>query len=156
MENRWSSSGNIPRIHNIWPPRKIQEFMKERKCDPEQFKKQDHLHVNVQRHCMGRKRNWRKMYTKLRIMPADFLAVIGHSRDLDQKRSGTELTLTNLMVFGTKLPKTWWLNSQKPFIHCSVLLSARERGEVRSKRGRSEQNVELILRTVMSANQLNI
>ena len=29
---------NIPRIHNIWPPRtENQEFMKKRQCDPEQF-----------------------------------------------------------------------------------------------------------------------
>ena len=46
------------------------------------------------------------MLTKLRIFLADFFAVIGHSWDLDQKRNGTELTLTNLMEFGTKLLKT--------------------------------------------------
>ena len=66
------------------------------------------------------KRNVKVMLTKLRIMLADFVAVIGHSWDLDQKRSGTELTLTNLMVFGIQL-LTWCLNSQKAFIQCSVL-----------------------------------
>ena len=55
------------------------------------------------------------------------------------------------------------MNSQKPFIHCSVL-SALERRELRSKEGSkktfhfngSEQNVDLIMRTLMSANQLSV
>ena len=49
------------------------------------FQRQDHLHVNVQRHCMVRRRN---------------IAVVGHSWDLDQKRNGTELTLINLTESG--------------------------------------------------------
>ena len=50
-------------------------------------------------------RSVKVMLMKLRIMLADFLAVIGHSWDLDQK-SGPELSLTNLTVFGTQLLKT--------------------------------------------------
>ena len=51
-------------------------------------------------------KNIKVMVMKLRIIFAGFLAVIGHSWDLDQKRSGPELTLTNLMVIGTQLLKT--------------------------------------------------
>ena len=51
-------------------------------------------------------RNVKIILVKLRIMLADFLAVIGHSWDLDQKRNGTELTLINLMEFELKLLKT--------------------------------------------------
>ena len=81
-----------------------------------------------------------------------FLAVIGHLWDLDQKRSDTELILISLMEFGTKL------------LHCSVLpvplkeenYEAKEGGKKTFHFNGSEQNVELILRTVMSANQLSI
>ena len=53
-----------------------------------------------------KKRNVKAMLTKLRVMLADFLAVIGQSWDLGQKRNDTEHTLTNLMVFGIQLLKT--------------------------------------------------
>ena len=39
-------------------------------------------------------------------MLSDFLAVIGHSWELDQKRNDTELILISLMEFGTKLLKS--------------------------------------------------
>ena len=48
-------------------------------------------------------RNVKVILTKLRIMLADVLAVIGHSWDLDQKRNGAELVLMSQMEFGTKL-----------------------------------------------------
>ena len=67
------------------------------------------------------KRNVKIILVKWRTMLADFLAVIGHSWDLDQKRNGTELTLINLMEFELKLLKTRCLNSQKQFIQYSVL-----------------------------------
>ena len=76
---------NIPRIHNIWPLEHVQKFMKDRQCDPEQF---DGRIVII---------------VKLPIVLADFLAVVGHSWDLDQKRNGAELVLMNLMEFGTKV-----------------------------------------------------
>ena len=47
------------------------------------------------------KRNVKVMLTKLHIMLADFHAVIGHSSDMDQKRSGIELILTSVMELGT-------------------------------------------------------
>ena len=39
----------------------------------------------------------------LRIMLADFIAVVGCSWDLDQKRNGTERALINLTESGTEL-----------------------------------------------------
>ena len=50
-------------------------------------------------------RNVKVFLVKLRIMFAEFFAVIGHSWDLDQKRNGTEHTLINL-EFVIKLLKT--------------------------------------------------
>ena len=69
------------------------------------------------------------------------------------------------MEHGTKLLKTWCLNSQKPFIQCSVLpVSLKEENYEAKRRGRrlsvhcngSEKNVELILRMIISANQLGV
>ena len=73
---------------------KIQEFMKEQKCEPEQFKGRI-IFVSMFNDIV-----W------VRNMFADFFAVTGHSWDLDQKRSGTELILISLMEFGTNLPQT--------------------------------------------------
>ena len=75
----------------------IQEFMKEQKCDPEQLRAgPSSCHCSTTLH--GEKKDMKEkvkvMLTKLRIMLADFLAVIGDSWDLDQKRSGTELCQT--------------------------------------------------------------
>ena len=75
------------------------------------------------------------MLAKLRTMLSDFLSVIGHFCELDQKRSGTELTLTNLMVFGIQLLKTWCLNSQEPFIQCSVLPVPLKESNYQAKEG---------------------
>ena len=51
-------------------------------------------------------RNVKIILVRLRLMLADFLAVIGLSWDLDQNRHGTELTLMDLMESGLKLLKT--------------------------------------------------
>ena len=67
------------------------------------------------------KRNVKVMLTKLRILLADFRAVIGHSWDLAQERNDTELILISLMELATELLRKWWLNSQKPPIRFSVL-----------------------------------
>ena len=72
----------------------IQEFMKEQKCEPEQFKGRI-IFVSMFNDIVS-----------VRNMLADFFAVTGHSWDLDQKRSGTELILRNLLEFGTDLPRT--------------------------------------------------
>ena len=77
-------------------------------------RRQEHLHVNVQVwRVKAIQRVVKVMLTKLRTRLADFLAVIGDSWDLDQKRNGEELTLMSLMVFGIKLLETWCMNSQK-------------------------------------------
>ena len=95
-------------------------------------------------------------------MHADFRAVVGHSWDLDQKRNGMEPILTNWMDNGTTLLKAW----------CSTLLRAgilyfvpsmplkqviwEAKGKKSIHCNGSEENIELILRTIISANQLSI
>ena len=159
---------NIPRIYNIWLLKQIQEFMKEQQCDPRAVQRQDHLYVNVQRHCIGRTRNMKinvkVMLTKLQITPAKFPR--GHGPFLgpgsEKKWYGTysdkpdgicDKTAEKIMIDFSE--------TAHPIFRA---FGALERGELRSKGGSKktihfisrEQNVELILRTVMSANQLSI
>ena len=103
------------------------------------------------------------IHRQLRNMLANSLAVIGLSWCLDQKRNGPEPTPTNQTDIRTKLQGTWWWISQIPvtryFGHPAPL-----RGELRSKKhGKksmhfdgSDENIELLLRTVISANQLSV
>ena len=53
----------------------------------------------------GNSKNVKIINERLRFMLEDFLAVNGHSWDLDQKRNGTEPILINQMENGTKLLK---------------------------------------------------
>ena len=78
----------------VWPPRTnnsvIQSSSKARSSSC-----QSSTTLNGENKKM--KRNVKILLTKLRIMLSDFLAAIGHSWDLDQKRNGTELILISLM-----------------------------------------------------------
>ena len=94
---------------------------------------------------------WRNVIlTQLRIMLADFLAVIDHSWDLDHDRNGTELVVISLMEFGTKLLTEMMIEFSETAHPIFRASSALERGELRSKEGSkmtihfngSEQNVE--------------
>ena len=100
---------NIPRIHNIWPPRREnQEFMKNDSVIQSSAKARSSSCQCSTTLFGEKKKMWRNVkviLAQLRIMLADFLAVIDHSWDLDHKRNGTELVLLSLMEFGTKLPK---------------------------------------------------
>ena len=97
-------------------------------------------------------------------MIANFHAVIGHSWDLVQKRNGTELTLINLKESGIKTAENMMLEFAETIHPMFRASSALERSESRSKGGSkktnhfngSEQNVELIPRTIISANELNV
>ena len=53
------------------------------------LQRQDHLHVNVQRHCMGCTKKWRINWNstkELKNTLKDFLTIIGISLDLVQKK----------------------------------------------------------------------
>ena len=89
----------------------------------------------------------------------------GHclSWGLDQKKSGTEPVLTTEMEPGIEWQNKRWqfFRSDHPIFRAS---SAFERGELRSKGGRkksihfngSTETIELLIRTVIAANQLSI
>ena len=97
-------------------------------------------------------------------MLADSRSDVGHFGSLDQRRNGTELTLTKPDGDWDKTAEQMMLNfaeSSHPIFRAT---SALERGELRSKeKGKksihfngSEENIELILRTVISVNQLSV
>ena len=84
------------------------------------------------------------IHLQLRTMLSDFLAVIGHSWDLDQKRNGTELILTNQMVIGTELLNEWcstFAESSHPIFRAT---SALERGDLRSKGGARRLSISTV------------
>ena len=105
--------------------------------------RQDHIHVNVQWHWMGQKKEQEKevntIYRRLRILLADFLALIGLSQGLDLKRSGTELAITNQMDLGTELQGKWCWISQNTIIQCSVVQCLRD-GRFKKQRKWKEVN----------------
>ena len=114
----------------------------------------------------GEKKEIRKIVFKiplqLRNTLADSLAVVGLSWDLDQKRNGMGPLLINQTEIGTEMMMLQLhTETGHPTFRAS---SAFERGELRSKgHGKksvhfngSEENIELLLRTVVSASQLSV
>ena len=100
----------------------------------------------------------------LQHMPTSSLTDVSHFWDLVVRKSGTELMPANQMVNGTKTAEVMmfiFAESGHPVFRAT---SALERGELKSKGGGkksirfngSEETVELILRTVISVNQLRI
>ena len=92
---------------------------------------------------------------------ASFVAVVGHSWDLDRKRNGTRPVLINQ----TELQKLWCSNYiQNPRHPIFRASSAFERGDLESKEhgkkstqfNDNERNIELRLRTEISVNPLSI
>ena len=117
---------------------------------------------------MGEKKETQKtvnlIHVRLRIKLADFRAVNSDSWDLDQKRKwyGT---------YSDKPDGKWDETAEQKMLNFSEAghptfraTSALERAELKSKGGGkktihfnfSEENIELILRTIISANQLTI
>ena len=78
--------------------------------------RQDHLHVNVQRHWMESKRKQRKMWIQFTDRLVNSRAVIGLSWSLDQKRNDAESTPINQTDPGTEWQRIWWWISQDPVI----------------------------------------
>ena len=97
--NRWYTDGvqveNIPKNHIVGPPREDSSSNDRLTVRTWRLHRQDHLHVNVQRHWVGSNTKKKTIHWQLQIMLANSLAVIGLSWCLYQKRSGAELTLAN-------------------------------------------------------------
>ena len=87
----------------------------------------------------------------------DFHQDVGHSSDLDQKRSDILLTLTDQEENGIESLNWWWSSSEKadtqfsePRVHCPEECS-------KAKKVENYQNtIETVLHTVISVNQLSI
>ena len=155
---------NVPRIHDVGHPRRDSEIYG--RCSVWTWAVQRKTSSSCQ--CAttlnGEQKETQKdvntIHRQLRIMLADSLAVIGLYWGLDQKKSGTELTLTDLTDHGINLQRIWWQISQDPVIQYFVP-PVHLRGELRSKEeskksmhfNGSDENIELLLRTVISANQ---
>ena len=104
-------------------------------------------------------------HRQLRNMLVNSRAVIGLSWSMDQKRNGMEPTPTNPTDPGTEWQKKWWQLSLDPVIrHFVPSVALWERRIMRQRREKevyrhfngSDENIELLLRTVISANQLSV
>ena len=100
---------------------------------------------------------------QVRIVLADFRAVVRHSRDLDQKRNRTELPLINQWRLGLDC----WTNDAQLCRKTSSYISCHLRPGKRriKKHGKGKEvyplqrkwkNIELIFRTIISANQPSV
>ena len=97
----------FPGITTLGLLEKIQSLMRDLQCEPEHFK--DRIFMSMYNDIAWREKKETKkiattIHRQLRIMLANFLAVIGLSWSLDKKKSCTELTLTNQMDHGIE----WW------------------------------------------------
>ena len=84
---------NIPRIHDFGHPRR-------------DSKNSEKYSVNLSISTAGStkiQKNVFRILLKFRSVLAGFLAVVGHSWDLDQKRHGTRPFLINQTEIGTEL-----------------------------------------------------
>ena len=147
---------NIPWNRDVGPPRE----------DPKSNERptvwtwtphgQDHLRVNVQRHWMGQKE------TKMRIQFTDMWELcsqIPSRSGLDLKRNGAERALTNPTDTGIELHRIWCQISQDPVIQYFVSTVPWRDENYEANEGEIHLNgrhevIELLLRTVISANQL--
>ena len=139
--NRWNADGvrveKIPRNHGVGPPREDSK----KKSQIYSVNRSTSKARSSSRRCLTTlygmqketQNNVNTIHRQLRNMLANFLAVIGLSWGLDQKRSSD--------------------------ISCLQCLGETETGELRSKEGRkksihfngSNETIELLLRTVISA-----
>ena len=160
MESRWSSSGKFHRIHYMEHSRRDSNFDRITVWTWA-VQWQDHPHVNVQRHCMVRTRKHRKLGETFR-----------YSYELC-----SQIPARTLVIFGPGSEKKWYgTYSHKPNGEWDttaegIMLNlaesghpkfratgALERADIRSKgKGKKsihfngiEENIELILRTVIS------
>ena len=124
MESRRNSSGKYPQDSLHWAfSRRFKKYDRI-SLWARAVPRKDHLHVSVQRHCVGRTRkqnNARRILSQLRNMFADSRSDVGHFWDLDQRRNGTELTVINQMENGTRLLNEWCSTLQNPVILYFVL-----------------------------------
>ena len=127
-----------PAITTLGLLEKIQSLMRDLQCEPEHSKRQDHLHVNVHRHCMGRKKEIQKYvnatHRQLRNMLVNSRAVIGLSWGLDQERNGAEAYTDKPDGSWDRMAEDMMMNftdSGHPIFRAS---SAFERGDLRPTR----------------------
>ena len=94
----------FPGITTLGLLEKIQSLKRDLQCEPEHFNDRI-IFMSMFNDIKETKKDVNRIHRQLRIMLANSLTVIGLSWDLEQKRNGTEPTLTNLTDHGTKLQR---------------------------------------------------
>ena len=97
----------LPRIHHIAALPQSQRVTVKIECNTRKIHRTDYLHVDVQRHLMGIKREQKRMRvkcsTRFSLCKRDLEQDNGQSSDLDQRKSGTPLVKTVHKENGTEL-----------------------------------------------------
>ena len=162
---------NFPEITTLGLLEKIQSQMRDLTVWTWALQWQDHLHVNVQRHCMTRKRKQRKMWN--RKFPRGRWSFLGpgseekwygtHTDKPDGSHDQTAQKMRQISqdpVIQYFVPPVLLREGAEAIHPIFRTTSAIEIGELRSK-GKwnksihfngSHENIELLLRTVISAN----
>ena len=129
MENRWNSSGIFSQdsLHCSSSEKSKSSWTK---CANQNNSKDESSSCRCSMTSYG---EWKTMNRNVLLMPhlclylqKDFQQDVGHSSDLDQKRSGILLTSTDHEENGAESLNWWWSNSEKadtqfsePRVHCS-------------------------------------
>ena len=115
----------FPTIHHIAALPQSPRVTVEITWDTREFHRKDYLHVDVQRHLLGIKRQWKRMLDSFLFMHEDLEQDNGHFSVLVQRKSGLLSVKTVHKVNGTKWQRRWCWHSQKadtqssePRVHC--------------------------------------
>ena len=165
MACRRSSSGKYSQDSRRWASSKrFKKYDEKYTAWTWAFQEQNHpLYNDIAWEKRKKQRNAFRILLKLRSTLVGFLAVVGHSWDLDQKRNGARLVLTNQTEIGTELQK-WYSNyiqnlvTNISCIHCfgKRRFTKQRTWQTSTQFNDNEGKIELLLRTVMSVNELSI
>ena len=143
---------NIPRNHNVGLPREDSKSYERPTGWTWALQWQDHLHVNVQWHCLARRRKQRKMWIQFADscelcsqIPSRSLVFLGTWIRREMVRN---LHWQNPTDHGIKLQRTWWRISQDPVIqHFVPPVPLREENYEAKEGARSQHTSMVVMKT---------
>ena len=120
MEKQLNSSEILPRI--IADSSKDPEWFAKTEHRTREIHRPDHLHVNVQRQRLDKKREWWNLYFEFRISQGIREKILAGTLDVSRSRRRTQVVWNSslhLKENGTLQPPKWWSDSKIPVIQYS-------------------------------------
>ena len=146
---------------------KVQELLSRLSVTPEKFYRTDSLHVDVQRHLMGIEGQWERLQvkcsTRFSLCEEIRSRTMGHSSNLDRRKSGIPSVRTVHNENGTKWQRRWCWYSQKadtqssvPRVHCpEECLKSKGDGRLSIHYCADQDTITTFFRTITSVNQFS-